>query len=144
MDKQTVQKALAYVVHDGKLLAFRHVDYSYEEVGLQAPGGTIEQGETPEVAVLRELKEETGYDCFDIVKKLGVTTYDITPHRYEIQERHIFLVQPTAPLPERWMSYETHDDGRPPTTFENFWLPIAKGQILQSGQGALVWTLADQ
>lgn len=143
MDKQTVQKALAYVVKDGRLLVFRHVDYSFEEVGLQVPGGTIEAGESPEAAVLRELREETGYDCFEIVKKLGVTTYDISPYRYEIQERHIFLVRPTAPLPERWPSEEGHDDARPSTKFENFWLPIAKGQILQSGQGALVWMLTE-
>jgi len=143
MDKKTVAKALAYVVKDGKLLAFRHVDFSFEEVGLQVPGGTIEPGETPEVAVLRELKEETGYDCFEIVKKLGVDTYDISPYRYEIQERHIFLVRPTAPLPDRWLSQEEHEGTRPPTKFENFWLPLPQGQILQSGQGALVWMLVD-
>ena len=37
----TKKKVIVYVVKDEKLLVFRHVDFSYEEVGVQVPGGTI-------------------------------------------------------------------------------------------------------
>ncbi len=37
------------------------------------PGGGLESGESPEAAVIREIKEETGFDA-EIVKLLGVYT----------------------------------------------------------------------
>jgi hypothetical protein len=88
---------------------------------------------------VRELKEETGYDCFEIVKSLGTENYDITPLRPEIQERYFFLAQTTADLPERWNSEERHDDIQSPTRLECFWIPITSGHILQAGQGALLY-----
>ncbi|SCF88889.1 MULTISPECIES: NUDIX domain-containing protein [unclassified Streptomyces] len=49
-EKVTKDKVLVYVVRDGRLLVFRHTDYSYEEVGIQVPAGSIRPGETPEAA----------------------------------------------------------------------------------------------
>jgi hypothetical protein len=43
-EKAVADKALCYVVRDGRLLVFRHVDYSYEEAGIQVRGGGIRQG----------------------------------------------------------------------------------------------------
>lgn len=53
-EKVTKDKVLCYIVREGKLLVFRHTDYSYEEVGIQVPAGSIRAGETPEAAALRE------------------------------------------------------------------------------------------
>lgn len=136
-----VQKIRVYVVKDGKLLVFRHIDFPYEETGLQVPGGSIADGEKPEEAALRELKEETGRDEFTIVSYLGTDTYDLTPTRAEVQERHFFLAEPTAALPERWESAETHDGMHPPTRLECFWIPLAHGHVLAGGQGALLGKL---
>ncbi|MFI7671754.1 hypothetical protein [Nocardia sp. NPDC049526] len=36
-EKVVKEKVLVYVVRDGKLLVFRHTDYSWEEVGIQVP-----------------------------------------------------------------------------------------------------------
>lgn len=36
--KVVVDKVLCYIVREGRLLVFRHTDYSYEEVGIQVPG----------------------------------------------------------------------------------------------------------
>ena len=143
MAKTTKQKIVVYCVKNGELLVFRHVDYSYEEVGIQVPAGSINENEDEYEAALRELQEETGRNEFEIVSYLGTTTYDMTPYRLEIQERHFFLARPTTVLPERWQSQEEHDNIQEPTRFECFWIPLNQAHVLQSGQGALLWKLAD-
>ena len=135
------EKVLCYVVRGDRLLVFRHRDHSYEEVGIQVPAGTIDGGETPEEAALREAREETGLDGFIVVRKLGVTEYDITPYRYEIQRRHVFQLELLGPAPERWVSQETHDGEQAPTIFECFWISLRAAHVLQSGQGALLGRL---
>jgi len=50
-----IQKVLAYVTWGDKLLVFSHPDFP--EAGIQVPAGTIEPGEEPEAAVLREAFE---------------------------------------------------------------------------------------
>jgi 8-oxo-dGTP pyrophosphatase MutT (NUDIX family) len=140
-DKVVKDKVLCYIVRDGRLLVFRHIDHSYEEVGIQVPAGSIRPDETPEEAALREAREETGFTHFKIVRKLGETTYDISPYRFEIQRRHVFSMELTEPTPERWASQELHDGEQEPTNFECFWIPLKAAHILQSGQGALLGTL---
>jgi 8-oxo-dGTP pyrophosphatase MutT (NUDIX family) len=51
---------VAIVIRDGKILMERVVYFGREF--FTVPGGGIEDGETPEQAVLRELKEECGLD----------------------------------------------------------------------------------
>jgi 8-oxo-dGTP pyrophosphatase MutT (NUDIX family) len=43
------------VIHGGKILLVRHPDRGWE-----FPGGHVEEGETPEDALMRELQEEVG------------------------------------------------------------------------------------
>jgi 8-oxo-dGTP pyrophosphatase MutT (NUDIX family) len=142
-ERVTQDKVLCYVVRDEKLLVFRHTDYSYEEVGIQVPAGSIRTGEAPDAAALREAREETGLTEFTIVRKLGETEYDISPYRFEIQRRHVFHLELTEPTPERWISQEDHDGEQDPTRFECFWIPLEAAHILQSGQGALLGRLCD-
>lgn len=142
-EKVIKDKVLCYVVRDGRLLVFRHTDYSYEEVGIQVPAGSIQPGETPEEAALREASEETGLTGFEIVRKLGVAEYDISPYRYEIQNRHFFHLELAEDTPERWTSQEDHDGEQEPTHFECFWVPLEAAHVLQSGQGALLGQLSD-
>ena len=65
------QKVVCYIVRDGQLLVFRHLDEPWDESGLQVPAGTIEPGETPEVAAVREASEETGLTALRLVRKVG-------------------------------------------------------------------------
>ncbi|MFB7718404.1 NUDIX domain-containing protein [Nocardia sp. NPDC056100] len=142
-EKVTKEKVLAYIVRDGKLLVFRHSDYSWEEVGIQVPAGSVQDGEMPEDAVLREAREETGFTEFTIVRKLGEYTYDISPYRFEIQHRHVFELKLGQDTPERWNSREEHGGEGEPTRFECFWIPLEAAHVLQSGQGALLGRLFD-
>ncbi|MEV4417869.1 NUDIX domain-containing protein [Catellatospora sp. NPDC049609] len=139
-EKPVRQKVLCYIVRDGRLLVFRHVDYSWEEVGIQVPAGSVQPGETPEQAALREAAEETGLGTVKLVGKLGETTYDSTPYRYELHHRHVFHLTVTEDTPERWFSSED-DHGDAPIRFECFWIPLAQAHVLQAGQGALLWRL---
>lgn len=138
MTKVVLEKVLCYVVREGRLLVFRHTDYSYEQVGIQVPGGSVRAGEAPEDAALREAREETGLTGFRVVRKLGEVEYDITPLRLEIQYRHVFQLELAGSAPERWASQEDHDGNQTPTRFECFWIPLEAAHILQAGQGALV------
>ena len=65
-----VEKVTAFVTreHNGvkELLLFKH-----PTAGIQIPAGTIEAGETPETAVMREVYEETGLRAVKIEKSLG-------------------------------------------------------------------------
>ena len=61
-------RAQCIVLRDNKLLVAKHYEQGHEYYAV--PGGGIEEGETPEEAAIRELKEEA---CVDgtIIKKLG-------------------------------------------------------------------------
>ncbi|MGI5521844.1 NUDIX hydrolase [Micromonospora sp. CA-259024] len=142
-EKVMTDKVLCYVVREGRLLVFRHIDFSYEEVGIQVPGGSVRLGEDLADAALREAREETGLTGFTVVRKLGEIEYDISPLRFEIQRRHVFELALHESTPERWASQENHDGEQEPTQFECFWIPLRAAHILQSGQGALVGRLFD-
>lgn len=124
---EPIGKACACVVQAGRLLVFRH-----PLAGVQLPKGTIDPGETPAEAVLRELAEESGL-VLD-ARALAVGTFEIerlangfisgeTPER---QRWHVFLILPEAPLPERW-AHTAHgspeEDG---FVFDYFWHPLAE------------------
>lgn len=129
---------MAYVVRNDTLLVFTHRDFSLLETGLQVPAGTVRDGETPEAAVMRETHEETGFTDFRIVRFLGVSTYDVSPMRPEVHERHVFHLEPTTDLPETWLAFEAHDGTAEPTAFEFTWIPLAKAHVLAAGMGALL------
>lgn len=143
MERTVVDKAVIYCVRRGRLLVMSHPDFAQEEVGIQAPAGTIRIGETPEAAAVRELEEETGYTGFSIVRFLGASDYDITPYRFEQQRRFFFLADPPRDLPERWVSTEDQDGRAPPVQLEFFWIPLQQAHVLQAGQGALIGRLFD-
>lgn len=133
-----VEKVVCYVVRGSRLIAMRHVGRSAEEVGLQVPAGTVEPGESPAEAAIREVLEETAVADARVVRFLGVAEYDITPYRFELQRRHFFQVE-CSEQRERWRSRET--SGPEPVELECFWLELVNAHVLQSGQGALVHRL---
>ncbi len=117
------RKAFAYITHHRGLLVLTHPDHP--EAGLQVPAGTMEPGETPKQAVLREAREETGLEYLTIVSLLGQQSYDLRPwRRDEIHDRWFFHLRCDQDTPARWRTTEELPaDGGGPVAFELFWTP---------------------
>lgn len=60
------------VTEDGRVVLIRQFRVGTAEVTIEVPGGVIEKGEDPESAARRELQEETGFLCADIIKTAAV------------------------------------------------------------------------
>jgi len=90
-----------------QILAFAH-----PRAGLQIVKGTIETGENPAVAALRELDEEAGIAAATISLSLG-SHDDIQPG----ERWHLFIVS-AADLPATWDHAAIGADG---DTYRFFW-----------------------
>lgn len=135
---QRTFKALAYVLQGEDLLVFTQPESP--EAGLQVPAGTIQPGETPGEAVVRELEEETGIDDVRDLELLGTATYDMRKYgREELQERYFFRITLASEPPRQWRWHERHDGLSPAEPFELFWMPAAEAAgTLEARQGELL------
>jgi 8-oxo-dGTP pyrophosphatase MutT (NUDIX family) len=91
------RRVVAYVVRDGALLVFDHRDVP--EAGTQVPAGTVEEGEDPAAAVVREVLEECGVRA-QVVRELGFTD-TFAPKRGE-PRRNFFFELTTDDARNEW------------------------------------------
>jgi 8-oxo-dGTP pyrophosphatase MutT (NUDIX family) len=104
------QKVVAYVTRGDRLLVFSQPNGV--DAGIQVPAGTMEPGETPEEAVLREAYEETGLGHLEIVSFLGERDIDQRPYgKNEIHHRYFFHLCCLEDTPEQWLHEETDPHG---------------------------------
>ena len=92
---------------------------------LQLPAGTIETGEAPDEAALRELMEETGV-AGEIRTLAGVLDED---NNGQSQRRWIYLVDAPEGLPDEWAF--VCDCGVP---IRCHWLPFEDATIVAAQQ----------
>lgn len=120
-----VEKVVAYITWQRRLLVFRQP--AFPDAGIQVPAGTIEEGERPELAVLREAREETGLSGLSVVTFLGqedhVFRYADTGQA-AVARRHYFHLRFEGQAPERWEHWETFpSEGRHSRIlFELWWV----------------------
>lgn len=119
------EKVYAYITSGNRLLVFQHRDYP--EAGFQVPGGTLDPGEEPAEAVLREAREETGLDGLMLESLLGVDEFDQTPYGVdEIQRRYFYHLRLESEAPERFEHPEKFpsDGETAPIVFQFWWAEL--------------------
>jgi 8-oxo-dGTP pyrophosphatase MutT (NUDIX family) len=137
-----VRKAVAYIVHRERLLVFDHTESP--EAGTQVPAGTLEAGETPHEAVLREAFEESGLRGLAVRAYLGSWVEDASSHGTSRPvERHFFHLtfsDGEAELPETWRHYEMTPSEGParPIPFDFRWVSLHDVPDLAGDLGVLL------
>jgi len=136
---KVAQKVVAYIVRDGRIVVFRHGDdESLDESGIQVPAGTINPGELPADAALREAYEETGLPGLRLVRYLGAGEYDMRPAQDSVHVRHFFELTVDGEVPEQWTVYEAGH-----IRFDLYWVPLRQAHVVGGGQAAMVGRLLD-
>jgi 8-oxo-dGTP pyrophosphatase MutT (NUDIX family) len=144
-DKAIVEKVIAYITREDHLLVFSHPHHP--EAGIQVPAGTIEPGESPEDAVLREAREETGLQSLEIRAFLGVQEQDLAEFELTgMQRRYFFHLECHQETPAMWRHYEMHpSDGSPESIeFELFWVELSRIPELVAAQGRFLHLLREE
>lgn len=103
------------VTVDGRIPIVRQFRPSVEEFTWEFPAGTLEDGETPEEAARRELREETGFDAEEFVNlgcfipdsgRLQVDSHAFFARSARVVEHHV----PEAGVEVRLVTFaELHD-----------------------------------
>lgn len=142
-ERRLVRKVVGYVVRDRQLLVFTHDALPMDVTGVQVPAGTIEEGEVPAAAVVREVLEETGLNA-RITRVLGIERYDVWPSKPEVHERHFFQLAPLDErLPERWAAGERDPSGGGEAQrWSCHWIPLEQAHVLCAGFGARLGKVA--
>ncbi len=100
-------KSKAYGIikrEDDRLLVFRELKKDGSIDVAQFPGGTIDDGESIEQGLLREVYEETGLSDIEIVRQLGCSQYVATEEFISL--RHFYLLKCNEPMQGSWIHYE--------------------------------------
>ncbi|MBY0597874.1 NUDIX hydrolase [Bacillus bingmayongensis] len=138
------KKVYAYITREKEgvtqLLVFTHRDMP--EAGIQVPGGTVDEGEKLEPAVLREVLQESGIRHLCIER--FIDDYIIyVKEKQEYQKRHFFHISLLTDVKDMWehiVSAGEEDEG---LTFCYEWVDIAKCPVLAGNQGEFVHLLED-
>ena len=103
MELKNVRAAAAIIQHDGKILACQR-GYGPMKDGWEFPGGKIEPGETPQQALVREIREEldTTIEVGDLIA--------IVEHTYP--EYHVVLQCFWAKVVDGALTLREHEAAR--------------------------------
>jgi len=131
--KQHRQSAGGVIIHDNQVLLI----YSPSRNSYGFPKGTIDKGETKEVAALREVKEETGYNA-EILDFLSEYTFD-----FDWKDRSRYRKTVSYYLMSLTDTEDPQTDLQEGEDFVNMWLPTDEAeQILTFDDAKAVLKLA--
>jgi 8-oxo-dGTP pyrophosphatase MutT (NUDIX family) len=138
-----ISKVSIFVIDaDDRQLVFEHP--RSPSAGIQVPAGTMEPGEEPATAAVRELREETGKDAFKITG--FVARWQLSEVRQGREERHdrwLFQASPTRDLPGEWMAGDWTPARWEPFRF--YWItrPMAE-KVLTPDHAEVYWLTTPQ
>ena len=127
------QKSFSYIIRavpsGHELLVFA----SLNEPGFEVPKGSVQPGETPAQAAMREVFEESGLRALTLIGELGVTKW------YD-EEQHFYLFRADEPLPDRFDHTVTGHDSDRGMRYQYQWLAVtpALNQLLVQGSNRFV------
>ena len=120
---KTIRVVAAIIVHEDKVFATQR-GYGEFKGGWEFPGGKIEEGETPQEALVREIKEELNVEI-EVGELLDVVEYDYPNFHLsmdcficKIKSGDLVLNEHEA---AKWLTKETLDSVE--------WLPADLGLI---------------
>lgn len=123
-----VPKVICYITWQGRLLVFTQPQRP--DQGVQVPGGTIEPGEAPAAAALREAHEESGLTQFSVDAYLGSAHYDLKLDVGPPHSRHFFHLLCSTQPPEHWQHIEPATSVRPFTQrFDFHWEALQSAHL---------------
>ena len=120
---KTVHVAAAIILNDGKVLAAQR-GYGEFKDGWEFPGGKIEPGETPQEALVREIKEELDIEI-EVKDFLETVEYDYPAFHLSMDCFFCAIKSGELVLKEheaaKWLTVETLDGVD--------WLPADQGLV---------------
>ena len=116
-------RVYAYITSSKGVLILEHP--RHPEAGLQIPGGTVEEGELPEIAVVREVYDETTLKELSKPVLLGRHTFDMREYDMnEEQDAWFFQMHSLKPTRDSWLHEEkfpSDDPSHAPIPFRLYW-----------------------
>ena len=117
---KTRDRVYTYITRGNQILLFTQP--GSPEAGIQVPAGTVEQGEDPKDAAIREAREETGLNGLTFVRFLAQDVRDMRDcGTEEMQTRWFYHLKCEIPAPNTWSHGEFAPDGTLLHPFEFFW-----------------------
>ena len=127
-----IRKVVACLIRPGRsgpeLLVFTHPDGS-----VQIPKGTLEDGESAEAAVLRELREESGISeaaieasVVDLDYRTPQSTLDGVPLQEQLWQ--IFRLRSDKPIPDSWQHRASGSPEEDGLVFSCRWICLSRAK----------------
>jgi len=113
--------AYGIVIHEGKVL----LSPQFGENRYDLPGGGMDLGETPEVAVIREVKEETGLDVANPKLVDGVSRFFTFAHTNNAEHVQSLMLYYACDLVGGALSIEGFDEYEKEYARMAVWFPAA-------------------
>ncbi|QHE51772.1 NUDIX domain-containing protein [Pontibacillus sp. HMF3514] len=137
-----IQKAYGYITREKKgkpqVLVFQ---LPIPEAGIQIPKGTVKEGEAPEQAVVREMKEETGLHNLSLK---GLIAKDMWKADDGALHERFFYHFSAPNTKEEWSFNPTGGGEEDGLTFRFFWISGVHGIQLIRGHGDYLGEVLDE